>query len=303
MADLWTHMVMIASPGDVANMVATFDRAAEANRQMPGRQGSTIALTPELADEVMITGDVHGHRGNFDRIRQIAALDQYPHRHLVIQEVCHGGASYPGGGCMSHTILEDVADLVVEHPQQVHLILGNHELAELSDFPICKNNQLLNMSFRIGLRQRYGLAADEVRLALMRFLWTCPLAMRLPRGVLVTHSLPDRVDSQGFDPSVLLRDLRPSDGIDGTDVFRLVWGRDYRRQNAQAFAELLGAKLLITGHEPCFKGFAVPSDLQIILDCCGDNAAYVILPIEAEPDQAKVVARIETLNATADRTV
>ena len=285
----------MASPQDVENVVATFDRAADANRQMPGRRGSTIELTPELADEVMIAGDVHGHRGNFDRIRQIAALDANPRRHLVLQEVCHGGPSYPGGGCMSHTILEDVAELITKHPRQVHLMLGNHELAELADFPICKNNQLLNMSFRIGLRQRYGSAAETVRLALTRFLWSCPLAVRLPRGVLMTHSVPDHVDSQGFDPSVLLRDLCTGDGVDGTDVFRLVWGRDYRRQNAQAFCELVGAKLLITGHEPCFKGFTVPNDLQVILDCCGDKGAYVILPIDAEPDQAKIVTRIEML--------
>ncbi len=289
-------MVMIASPHDVENVVATFDRAAEANRQMPGRQGSTVVLTPELADEVMITGDVHGHRRNFDRIRQIAALDENPGRHLVIQEVCHGGPSYPGGGCMSHTILEDVAEMVTKHPRQVHLILGNHELAELADFPICKNNQLLNMAFRIGLRQRYSSASEEVRLALTRFLWSCPLALRLPQGVLVTHSLPDRVDSQGFDPSVLLRDLQRGDGVDGSDVFRLVWGRDYRRQNAQAFAQLTGAKLLITGHEPCAKGFTTPNDLQIILDCCGDEGAYVILPIGTEPTQAEIVARIEMLD-------
>ncbi len=288
-------MVMMASPHDVENVVKTFDRAADVNRQMSGRRGSTIELTPELADEVMITGDVHGHRGNFDRIRQIAALDANPRRHLVLQEVCHGGPSYPGGGCMSHTILEDVAELVTKYPQQVHLILGNHELAELADFPICKNNQLLNMSFRIGLRQRYGSAAEAVRLALTRFLWSCPLAVRLPRGVLMTHSVPDRIDSLGFDPSVLLRDLCAGDGVDGTDVFRLVWGRDYRRQNAQAFCELVGAKLLITGHEPCFKGFTAPNDLQIILDCCGDKGAYVILPIEAEPSQAKIVTRIEIL--------
>jgi hypothetical protein len=288
-------MVMIASPHDVENVVAMFDRAAEANRQMPGRQGSTVALTPEVADEVMITGDVHGHRGNFDRIRQVAALDDNPGRHLVIQEVCHGGPTYPGGGCMSHTILEDVAELVTKHPRQVHLILGNHELAELADFPICKNNQLLNMSFRIGLRQRYSSASEEVRLALTRFLWSCPLAVRLPQGVLITHSLPDRVDSQGFDPSVLLRDLQRGDGVDGSDVFRLVWGRDYRRQNAQAFAQLTGAKLLITGHEPCEKGFTTPNDLQLILDCCGDNSAYVILPIGVELTQAEILSLIETL--------
>ena len=161
---------MVASLQYVKNIVATFDRAADANRRMPGRQGSTITLAPELADEVMITGDMHGHRRNFNRIRRIAALAKHPRRHLVLQEICHGGPSYPGnGGCMSHTILEDTAELVAKHPEQVHLILGNHELAELTDFPIRKNNQLLNLLFRLGLRQMYGPAEEEIRQALIRF--------------------------------------------------------------------------------------------------------------------------------------
>jgi len=320
---------MVASPHYVENVIATFDRAADANRQMPGRHGSTVVLAPELADEVMIVGDMHGHRRNFDRIREIAALDEHPRRHLVLQEVCHGGPSYPGGGCMSHMILEDVAELLTRHPRQVHLILGNHELAELADFPIRKNNQLLNLSFRLGLRHSYGPAEEEIRRALIRFLWSCPLAVRLPQGcckktgtgsepphvdrektasreapvplfsqhqgILITHSLPERVDLQGFDPSVLLRDLQADDGVEGNDVFRLVWGRDYRSENARAFSELVGAKLLITGHEPCAEGFQVPNDRQVILDCCGDRGAYVILPVGVELSQAEIVERIEIL--------
>ena len=65
-------------------------------------------------------------------------------------------------------------------------------------------------------------------------------------------------------------------------VFQLVWGRDYRQQNAEAFAELVGARVLINGHEPCYEGFAAPNDLQIILDCCGEKAGYLMLPIDRE---------------------
>lgn len=263
---------------------------------MPGRQGSSILLTSELADEVMVTGDIHGHRRNFNRLRRIAALDKNPRRHLVLQEVCHGGPCYANGGCMSHALLEDVAELIVAHPQQVHLILGNHELAELTDFPIRKNNQLLNLMFRLGLRHMYGPAEDDVRQAIGRFLWTCPLTVRLPQGVFIAHSLPEFVDSRrGFDPSVLLRDPISEDGVDGCDVFRLVWGRDYRIENAKAFCEVVGAKLLITGHEPCRDGFLAPNEFQIILDCCGEKAAYAMLPVGVELTHAEVVRRIALL--------
>ena len=43
------------------------------------------------------------------------------------------------------------------------LILGNHELAELVGMPIQKNGLSLNMLFRLGVIQAYGLAEAEVR--------------------------------------------------------------------------------------------------------------------------------------------
>jgi hypothetical protein len=285
--------IMAVSSQHVENILATFDRAADANRRTPGRRGATVVLTSELAGEVMVTGDVHGHRENFDAICRIAALDDHPRRHLVLQEVCHGGPSYPkAAGCMSHAVLEDAAAMKARYPERVHFILGNHELAELSDYPIQKNRQLLNLQFRQGLQQTYGPAAEEVRRAYLRFLWTCPLAVRLPQGVFIAHSLPEGVDRRGFDPSVLGRELNPDDCREDAEVFRLVWGRDYRRANAQAFLKLVGAKILVTGHEPCSGGFTAPNNLQIILDCCGNTAAYVILPVGVELSHAEILKRV-----------
>ena len=48
--------------------------------------------------QVVMTGDLHGQRRNFNRIRKIAALGDNPRRHLILQEACHGGLSYPNGG-------------------------------------------------------------------------------------------------------------------------------------------------------------------------------------------------------------
>ena len=81
---------------------------------------------------------------------------------------------------MSHTILEDVAILKNKFPDRVHFILGNHELAELTDFPIQKNKQLLNLLFRLGLQQMYGPATEKIREAYLPFVQSCPLAVRLP---------------------------------------------------------------------------------------------------------------------------
>jgi hypothetical protein len=287
---------MVASIKYIESVIASYGQATEANRLTPGREGNVVVLTPKEAGEVMITGDLHGHRGNFNAIRRLADLDAYPRRHLVLQEVCHGGPTYPAnGGCMSHTMLEDIARLKVEYPHRVHFILGNHELSELTDYPIQKSKQMLNLLFRLGLQQMYGLATEKVREAYFPFLRSCPLAIRLPGGIFVSHSVPEDVDTRGFDRSIFTRQIEPEEFYEQNGIFRLVWGRDYRQENARAFAELMQAKVLINGHEPCPLGYNAPNDTQIIIDCCNDKACYVILPTDRELTHADVVARIEKL--------
>jgi hypothetical protein len=196
---------------------------------------------------------------------------------------------------MSHTILEDVARLIVRYPERVHFVLGNHELAEVTDYPIQKNRQMLNVLFRRGMEHMYGLSTDRVREAMLGFLRSCPLAVRLPHGVFMSHSIPEWLDSRQFDQTIFSRELDPMEFYDRGEVFQLVWGRDYRLLNAQAFAEAVGARVLINGHEPCPEGFFVPNPYQIILDCCADVAAYVILPTDRELSQAEIVERIQRL--------
>jgi hypothetical protein len=286
---------MVASIEYIENVIATYKEAAEANLKTPGREGNVVVLGAESADEVMITGDLHGHRRNFNAIRKVANLDRKPRRHLILQEVCHGGPTYPtNGGCMSHSLLEDVAKLKVQYPDRVHFLLGNHELAELTDYPIQKNKQMLNLLFRLGLQEMYGPATEKVREAYFPFIRTCPLAVRLGK-VFISHSLPESVDSRRFDQAVFHRELQSEDFLERTPVFDLVWGRDYRQENAKAFAQLVRADVLINGHEPCSEGKQTPNDFQIILDCCGDKACYVLLPTEEELTQSEIVSRIRQL--------
>lgn len=288
---------MVATVDYIEKIITTFDEATAANWRTAGREGSTIVpLDADWGDEVMVTGDLHGNRRNLNLIRRIADLDKHPKRHLVLQEVCHGGPTYPAnGGCMSHTMLEDVAKMKVQYGDRVHFLLGNHELSEITDYPIQKNKQMLNLMFRLGLQQMYGSAADKIRDAFVPFIQSCPLAMRLPGGIFICHSIPEKVDTYRFDRSIFTRQLDPGELYGRGAVFDLVWGRDYRQENADAFARAVQAELLINGHEPCPEGFATPNTRQIILDCCCDKACYAILPVNQKASQEEIVKRIQRL--------
>jgi hypothetical protein len=287
---------MTALSQSASQTIDLFHQAESANLHTAGRQGNLVRLPFDPGGDVMVTADLHGHRENFAAILQVANLAEHPHRHLVLQEVCHGGPSYPGKcACKSHLLLEDIARLKLEFPAQVHFILSNHELAEMTDYPIVKGHKLLNMMFRGGLQEEYGQGACEVRDAQVAFLRSLPLGVRLPNEILITHSGPPAVDLQGFDATVFDRELKPADLVEHGAVFQLVWGRDYRPENAEAFAKLMDAKILIHGHDPCPTGCKVPNDTQIILDCCSRPAMYLLVPTDRSLSHADLVQQIRPL--------
>lgn len=278
--------------------ISLCQHAAEHNRRCACRQGNVVELSADCGDDVLVVADIHGNWLNLNKLLKVADLEGNPRRHLVMQEVCHGGPQYPGGGgCMSHLMLEEMARLKVAFPERFHFLLSNHELSELGEYPICKSRKMLNLLFRCGIGEMYGPAADDVRRAYLEFIASCPLAVRLTSGVFISHSLPERCDRDGFDVEVLRRPLASADWRAGSDVFRLVWGRDFRAANAEAFARLVGAEILIHGHEPCTAGFSVPNERQVILDGCGCHASYLLLPIGPKLTQKDVLARISRLHA------
>jgi hypothetical protein len=196
---------------------------------------------------------------------------------------------------MSHLLLEDVVQLVTQFPGRVHFLLGNHELAEMTDFPITKGNCMLNLQFRLGIDKFYGTQSAAIRRAYGLFLRSCPLAVRINHRVLVCHSLPEAVDRHGFDPAQLTRDLGEEDLCPHGPVFQLLWGRDFREANARAFAEAMEVELLVHGHVPCAEGFAVPNPYQIILDCSGSPARYLLLSLDPPFDQERVLRSLHPL--------
>ncbi len=288
---------MVASIQFIEQVIERMERAAAANLATPGRNGALVTLphdAPDAAAEVMITGDLHGHRVNFNKIRKLADLAGNPRRHLIMQEVVHGGQKYANNGCMSHALLEDAAKMKVDYPGRFHFLLSNHELSEATGYPIQKGGSLLNLMFRLGVDHMYGAATDAVMASYHAFIRSCPLGVRWS-GAFACHSLPEAVVRTKFDAGVFSRpwtrpDLDPRGG-----VFELVWGRDYTESNARAFADLVGATVLLCGHEPNDAGYATPNSLQVVFDCCHQVACYAILPANQPLTQEKVVALIRKL--------
>ena len=262
---------------DPQEILATIRKATELMRSTPGRSGSVVAF--DDADEVIVVGDLHGNLPAFSQALAIAALDWYPRRHLVLQELVHEINKNDDRPDRSHQLVDLVSALKCQYPQRVHLILGNHELSELTGRIIGKDGHALNLRFRQGMELAYGARTQEVYEAYLVLFAALPLAVRTPNRVFVCHTLPDARFLEDLDLALLQADHWPEEAMKrGGTIYALTWGRDTTPETADRFAAMVDADWFITGHQPCDEGFRQANHRQIIIDGTNPYPAYCLFP-------------------------
>ena len=266
---------------DPDKILTTIRRATSLFRATPGRKGGLITLEPETASDLFVVGDLHGNIPAMRRVLETAKLAVNPKRHLVLQELIHGPWMYPEEkGDRSHQLVDLVCALKCEFPDRVHLILGNHELSELTARSIGKNGVALNALFLQGVTTAYGSKAGEVYAAYLNLFGALPLAVRTPNRVFLCHSIPDALELDSFDPDVFGRDTwEPGDTKRHGSVYALTWGRDTTQTTLDRFADIVDADWFITGHQPCEQGFRQPNSRQIIIDGTNPFPTGCLFPV------------------------
>lgn len=283
---------------DPDRLLRTLYKAADAVRMTPGRRGRFVPLTGAV--EVLVAGDLHGHVGNFQAVYQAADLAKNPRRHLVLQEVVHGKFRYPNGGDKSHQLLDLFAALKCQFPDRVHLLLGNHELAQWSNRLVMKEDRDLNAVFREGVIEAYGPdKGPGIYDAYLRLLGVLPLALRTANRIFLSHSLPRERALARFELRHLETDSFPPEDLTvGGSVYELLWGRDTRPETCEAFRKKVDSDWLVSGHIACPEGFARPNPKQLILDCCDSPAAFALLPADRPITAEEFAAGVRLIGAS-----
>lgn len=271
---------------DAAQTLKVLREASIQLRATHGRRGTVVEL-PKSA-EVLIAGDLHGNLANFRAILELADLGRHPERHLVLQEFVHGAGRYPQGGCTSHQLLDLVAALKCQYPHRVHLLLGNHELAEWTGRLVAKAGVPMNALFQQGIQTAYPERFADVLGGYHQFFSSMLLGVRTRNRVFVSHSIPPERFWDRFDPGIFELPVLPAaDYGPDTSVYQLLWGRDVGANASQRFAALVNADWLVTGHIASEMGYSIPNPRQIIVDCVARPAACLLLPTD-RPVQALV---------------
>jgi len=262
--------------------------AARLNRQSSRREGNVLRFGE--GEHLIVAGDIHGHRQNLNRIIRYAQLTGHPKRMLVLQEIIHGGPTDNEGGDRSFEVLLRAARLKVQHSDQVHFLLGNHDQAQIIDGEITKDGHRACLSFDQGLAHAYGDDADEIAAAIDQMLLSMPLAGRCPNGVMLSHSLPSAAGLKRFDPAVFNSEITAETLCRGGGAYELLWGRHHDAATLDRLAEMLAAGIFINGHQPQDNGFAV-NHRQLII--ASEHPAGVIAEFRAdEPIEPEMLGEL-----------
>lgn len=270
-----------------------FNKGIDANRSDRFRRANLIHLPAE--GSLVIGGDIHGHRRNFERLVAHADLANHPNRHVVLQEIIHGGPEDEAGGCLSYQLLLEAVDFKLRYPDQVHLIMGNHDTACIAGTEVMKGGKEMNRAMSSALARHFQDACTDVEEAMKQFLFSQPLAVRCDNRVWVSHSLPnDRVIDQ-FDPGIFDRELRADDCVKPGSAYLLTWGRRHSQNALDKLAARLDVDVFVLGHQGQPQGWNQAGSNLIILASDHNHGCLLELDLAQSWTAEQLVAKVVPL--------
>lgn len=269
-------------------VIAIFEEATEANLDASCRKGSIDEIS--APGNLIATGDLHDNPMHFQRLIELANLGddpgELPRKHLTLHELIHSDRLINGMD-FSYRMLAKVARLKTKFPEHVHMLIANHEMAQMLKSGILKDGVKCVEAFQEALMYVFGDEAGRVEASIDRFIRSMPLALRChctkPSGgrsdVLCAHSLPSPGMMGRFDTTVLSRPLTDQDYEPRVgSAYAMVWGRGYDAELLEDLVERWGVNWFILGHEHAEFGSAFTAPNAVILN--SDHAHGVYLPMD-----------------------
>jgi hypothetical protein len=257
-------------------IIKLLNEATEANRADSFRRGNMIVFPAE--GSLVVSGDIHGHRRNFERIVAFADLEKHPDRHLILQEIIHGGPEDGQGGCLSYKLLFDVARYKLNFPDRVHTVMGNHDTAFISNSEVMKDGREMNRPMCLALEREFPQAGRDIMFAMKHFLLSQPLAVRCDNRIWVSHSLPGDRFVNRFDPQILDRPLQTRDATRPGSAYLLTWGRRHSQELLDKMAGIFDVDIFILGHQPQEEGWSKAGRNLIII--ASDHNHGCLVPVD-----------------------
>jgi hypothetical protein len=278
--------------------IEAFRRAALLNRQDPLLHGAMLEFP--TSGQLVMTGDLHGHMRNFERLVKFCDLERYAVRHLILHELVHAEPESFSAPDMSIRLSVKAAEFKCRFPDQVHFLQSNHELAQLTGHEITKGGRCVLADFARGATADYGSdTVGNVLAALNDFIASFPYAAKTKNGIFIAHSLPNAREMDLFDPTFFEREPSPDDFLDDSDLYRLVWGRDHTPELLDRLGLAFNCEYFIVGHQPQDTGWFVLHNRLLIIASDHNHGVFLPIDLNKTVDMDLLVERIRPLASIA----
>ena len=254
-------------------LVTSLNTGTELNQKNPLRNGNMLSFPG--GGELIVAGDLHNHTRNFERIQTVADLAKHPHRHVILQEIVHGGPLGPAGEDRSLDMLLDAIAWAHEYPGRVHFLLANHDLAQVQRQAIMKDGYDLTDRFNRYFRAKAGSDFAAAETAYRNFTFSMPLAAITLAGILLSHSLPGPRDLATFDNTILRRQLTEADFARNGSAYNLVWGRYQTQEVLSTLSRAWWSELFVCGHQAQDTGVGTLGDRMLIIDSSHNHGSFL----------------------------
>lgn len=296
---------------DAESVIDALMAGAAANMGAACRRGSVDSI--DAPGKLIATGDLHDNPVAFAKLVRLAGMrlnepymqddvagDATPSAicHLTLHEIIHSDRLVNGMD-MSYRALARVADLKARYPEHVHVLLGNHELAQYTNAGVLKDGVRCVDVFNDAVAFTFGEDAPRVDEACKAFIRSLPIALEVhtPRGtILCAHSVPAAAGMARFDGEIIRRELHDDDYIPRTgSAYLMTWGRGYDEQSLEDLVERWGVYMFILGHEKAEDGVKFVQPNAIILASDHDKGTYLPIDLSDPPTPASAMGSVRWL--------
>lgn len=272
-----------------------FRQAAQLIEDDPARHGNCVRVGSP--GRVVVAGDIHGHRGNLQRILAYAKPSHCEPPMLILQELIHGPIDSEGRDRSAEVMLQ-AAQAKMDRPEKVLYLMGNHAMSQITGSEITKHGHGVCKAFVEGIRHKFGSEAPDVFPAVMRFCRSLPLAIRFDNGVHVSHSLPSPNRMIYADPGILDRPYEDEDFRRGGPAYEWTWGRNQTPEQLEGLAEALDVEFFLLGHRHVKAGSMVIPGRALAINSDGPGGAIFefhsdeTITLDNAPSHIKPVSKL-----------
>jgi hypothetical protein len=170
-------------------------------------------------------------------------------------------------------------------------------LAEIAGQEVAKDGRGACRAFRAGLEAMFGGDAEEVRAAVVEMFRSQPLIARCANGMVMSHSLPSPERMGLVDWEVLRRPYVGGDFTRGGSVYEWTWGRGHTREQLDALADRLDARLFLLGHQHIESGYLLVGSRAIVVASNHPHGSVMVFDAGSEVREGDLAGLVRPIVA------